>query len=672
MTTGSQGRRQQYQAHQSAIDRVSRPGSRISGRIQAPPTVDKSSGGILVPIDGQRSPVYSSRSLRTQSSEDIKIGVESTSDIGPSSTLEYVASKTKRSGYSIPEAQDSQKSLASADRLRNRGNIAFPGGHLPPGVDKIAVPPLSQIFAVDTHYMEWSRYNNRPTVEKKSPEFELRRMEFKYNSVAHDMEGWETYVHPEGDRYFYHPTRKIYTRTNLYDPKLFDHIQHYTYQLDLVKQSEPNMPKDAEYVVMLDVANSDSDPPSGPEAREWDCLYYFVHDSQRLLFWVSECAPTNMRDIVDGVTDPAHIRYAVEKHYWKHVELYPEPRELDPQLLKECIGLLAHAGYDTLTSLISTAPYNTNQLQQQLTFIKNLKNADNVGGYSMCVLGRTMSTFTNEKYINFAGQPCARLSHTQAVYNTEARRRSALINIFSPLLFLAPEVHLRGLEKIWVDEVMWEVPWKAFVQKLQGEWTEFILYSTVLLAVNTAVLAIPTVDNGFQSYRSPVQIFCYVSILCSVATIILGLLVSRQYRASNRETAQDALAHLKAHSSGLETLSIIYSLPYAGLMWSVVTFFGALSSLYFMGTTWPSRVVVSIVEVFIVGLIIWCVIIGSKQDERWWFHQQMDKLRHKWTSGMEKLNVREVFRKPRTTEKSMANSEAIDMDEPRVEPPDSV
>lgn len=77
--------------------------------------------------------------------------------------------------------------------------------------------------------------------------------------------------------------------------------------------------------------------------------------------------------------------------------------------------------------------------------------------------------------MNFAGQPAARLNRQQAVYDTTPQR-SLLITIFSPALFFAPDVHLRKLELVFVDDMVNQVPWKAFINQLQEEWREFILY----------------------------------------------------------------------------------------------------------------------------------------------------------------------------------------------------
>jgi hypothetical protein len=62
------------------------------------------------------------------------------------------------------------------------------------------------------------------------------------------------------------------------------------------------------------------------------------------------------------------------------------------------------------------------------------------------------------------------------VYEKPKRERSILITVLSPLLFLAPEVHLREMERLWTDEVIIETVWKSFMTKLIGEWEDIILW----------------------------------------------------------------------------------------------------------------------------------------------------------------------------------------------------
>ena len=55
-------------------------------------------------------------------------------------------------------------------------------------------------------------------------------------------------------------------------------------------------------------------------------------------------------------------------------------------------------------------------------------------------------------------------------------RSTPLIRVLAPFLWNAPEVHLRGLERIWIDGIIAIIPWGGFIGKLQNEWQEFVLY----------------------------------------------------------------------------------------------------------------------------------------------------------------------------------------------------
>jgi hypothetical protein len=61
-------------------------------------------------------------------------------------------------------------------------------------------------------------------------------------------------------------------------------------------------------------------------------------------------------------------------------------------------------------------------------------------------------------------------------YDKPSHKRSILISLLSPLLFLAPEVHLREMEKLWTDDIIIESVWKTFMSKLLGEWNDLILW----------------------------------------------------------------------------------------------------------------------------------------------------------------------------------------------------
>jgi hypothetical protein len=80
------------------------------------------------------------------------------------------------------------------------------------------------------------------------------------------------------------------------------------------------------------------------------------------------------------------------------------------------------------------------------------------------------------RFLNFHGQRHARLVRDKIAYDKPSCKRSILISLLSPLLFLAPEVHLREMEKLWTDDIDIESVWKRFMSNLLGEWNDLILW----------------------------------------------------------------------------------------------------------------------------------------------------------------------------------------------------
>jgi hypothetical protein len=161
----------------------------------------------------------------------------------------------------------------------------------------------------------------------------------------------------------------------------------------------------------------------------------------------------------------------------------------------------------------------------------------------------------HQKYLNYHGQPCARLCRDQSVHSSAPPERTLLIKLFSPLLFFAPDVHLRALEDIWVDEMVCHVPWKDFMTKMNDDWERYVLFvshcllyhyitrlnifdqGTVILNGNVGFLAIGTFNaSGAASIAS------YLSTIASCGSIIIGLLLFRHNKTKNRNTADAAVS----------------------------------------------------------------------------------------------------------------------------------
>jgi hypothetical protein len=77
--------------------------------------------------------------------------------------------------------------------------------------------------------------------------------------------------------------------------------------------------------------------------------------------------------------------------------MYPNARNLTHELVVELKGILLHASGDCLTSLVSTSPYGTKDLEKMLSLAKNIDiiasdttlsvDVRNGTGHTACVFG---------------------------------------------------------------------------------------------------------------------------------------------------------------------------------------------------------------------------------------------------------------------------------------------
>ena len=85
------------------------------------------------------------------------------------------------------------------------------------------------------------------------------------------------------------------------------------------------------------------------------------------------------------------------------------------------------------------------------------------------------------RFIHFHGQKTSRQNKYKSIFeDTQAtsscHKRTKIFRLFSLILFFTPDVHFRGLKRVWADELIIEETWRNFIQKLVSEWVEFVLY----------------------------------------------------------------------------------------------------------------------------------------------------------------------------------------------------
>ncbi|KAH7904893.1 hypothetical protein BJ138DRAFT_1073194 [Hygrophoropsis aurantiaca] len=446
---------------------------------------------------------------------------------------------------------------------------------------------LKQIEIAEMSTAQIGRYRRGITISPDNQDTNIPAMTTKrVKKLATD--GWDVFEHPEGALYYYHTEKRVYTDMNILDHGVAQELAGFADELYGALNKKEDCPPKDDVELVLEIA-------SVKDGRY--CGYYFANKRDACLFWLRDYTPNYILQECRGVSSLPHKMRELEAQYWKHVEFFPHARKISESIVQELECILTFAAGDTMTSHVSTsnALYSPDLLQEALSLVNGIKitNGYVESAYLVCFIGRMMNKFRHNQFLQFHGEQCARLSRDQSVYGESYTKRSLMMIVLSSILFRAPYVHIRALHNLYVDTLVNEDDWKRFVGRLISETQDFNLLATVFLGANVGFLAINTVDEG--NGRSISQVASYMSMIASFGSMLLGVRLVRKNFGDDdpdgvAECAQRILSKAYDSSYGLETLSIVYSLPYALLVWGVIFFVLAFSAECFKHSDVVTRV----------------------------------------------------------------------------------
>ena len=134
-----------------------------------------------------------------------------------------------------------------------------------------------------------------------------------------------------------------------------------------------------------------------------------------------------------------------------------------------CMSLLSSVNFTTSCIHLAHHSYSYRPIHVRIQYDRFSSHLLDLFIYFLCIKGQA-------KFLNFYGQPEARLNRDQSVHSTRTNQRTWFIKTFSIFLFSAPDVHLRKLQEIYVDGIVNKAVWNDSLRKVNEEWREFILY----------------------------------------------------------------------------------------------------------------------------------------------------------------------------------------------------
>ncbi|TFK32553.1 hypothetical protein BDQ12DRAFT_670963 [Crucibulum laeve] len=426
--------------------------------------------------------------------------------------------------------------------------------------------------------VSWKRYHGRMfSRERNRSELSVPPGTTDYTSRGPNYvipAGWVSYTHPEGLLYFFHQAKVL----------LFG-IANRLHEL----ATDLNISLDGcETVIEIRKVNTPN----------YTIGYYCVHHPSRTIFWLHgfQLDHKNVLGGVYGIASFSDVKNGIESQYWEHIEFYPNDRALSRALFDELKETILHIRAELLEGSIGK------------------RNA-----HSVCVAARFLYPFAKpvlvrSKFLNFSGQLGARLDNDKVLYKNERDENqfTKIFNMLSHVFFKAPNVHLLTLERIAVLESVGTVNGTAhlsFLKQRIQEWGELILNSTVIMTANVAFLAIPGVSTP-NAPSTPAQILSYASTVSSIGGIVFGLLLVRKSRTKVIDDINGVANFMTVFypsSYGKEVLAIMYSLPYALLMWGMIFFIAAVGCLVFQGTDAIARWTIGVMFTLLATILMWCI-----------------------------------------------------------------
>ncbi|KAF9565914.1 hypothetical protein CPC08DRAFT_144078 [Agrocybe pediades] len=419
------------------------------------------------------------------------------------------------------------------------------------------------------------RYVEKPRIKDRNKQVTLPALEISYN-MPMPPGNWTRRVHPEGARYFLKEgglIRRVWTDSDIFQHEILAQLKTHLTTIERFI-SEVGLPLQQDWDLVLNYFDDGNSSYTG---------YYFVDHTTHKVFFLDDYKADGLDALyaAPGAESECHIGYEIEAQYWFFIVLYPLAFNVQKMHVQRLRGIILHFTGDSTTSSTSTASYSLDELYRFLSLIDHMsENIDVNDEGTASLLG--------------------------------------LFKAFSPLLFYAPNFHLRTLQSVSIDGVIRDFVLRDLMQRMNDEWERIILFGTVVLNANVAFLAIQSVDNNDSNdpHRLPAQVLSYLSVIASVGSIFLGLLLSRPFKVKAKKSQDEMQFHVASSRHSLEVLAILYSSPYALLIWGMLAFIAGFASLCFKTSGLSTRIIVGSAFLMVACIITLCIRTTWDSDKR--------------------------------------------------------
>ncbi|KDR80108.1 hypothetical protein GALMADRAFT_242345 [Galerina marginata CBS 339.88] len=367
---------------------------------------------------------------------------------------------------------------------------------------------------------------------------------------------WSASVHPEGKIYFYRDSGlRIVTDSYLYTPEVGEQICAWAHEVEKQAADKSFVLTDSVELFL--------------QLEDDDCNYYFVDRATQTLFWLEEYETSDLG--LHPVVSPSHLKLVLETQYWSHVENFcMHFGGLPRKSIDDLILVFSHALADTLTSNLSTFPYDASTCEKFLNLLTSSRDRIH-DGHTVCFVARLWGVIIYNRYETHYGQQQPRLSRDSSILVDQDKEIQWTKSIFSSLSFGTSAPYLKQLDELFLDRFVYGADWDSFMTQCIKGWQKITVQSVGLLLLHGFCFLLPV---------SP--LLAYISASMTSLSILASALLIHRHEELATAGASPAHEYLTAVSSPrikFQGVAFAFALPKTFFILGLVVFFSQWSIL---------------------------------------------------------------------------------------------
>jgi len=207
----------------------------------------------------------------------------------------------------------------------------------------------------------------------------------------------------------------------------------------------------------------------------------------------------------------AHLKSQLEHQFWKHAEYFPMHAPPPTRSEEELLSELAFSIGDLMTSRGSTSSSTS---AEALTLYNLLNNQRKDAPSRTWLVARIWLQIALARSLNHYGEYHARLDRTTSLGGSESAS-PVWMSLISRTLFLAqPERYRQKIRDIWVDRIMYQRDWNAFMEQTLMDW-QGIATKTMYIAIMNIIFMIVPAKQQIHQWANFISIVLAISSLCA-------------------------------------------------------------------------------------------------------------------------------------------------------------